>query len=368
MAVLRDLADYGATLCFDEAEKLEHKNADPEKLALLLSGNRRGSTMAVKELDGEKHWVTRHVSTYCPRLFSAIRLPGETLESRSIIVPLVRSADKVKANSEVLNPKHWPHPRPALIDDLWALTLAHLAHLPSYEDAVNDEASLGGRLLEPWRPILSVAKWLQDQGVEGLYERMHNLAITYQTEKKEIVRDDFASIVIEALHNLHNIHNLYGEGCTFTIKIKDIVEKILSFYESSEDETEDDETKEKSARSLSTKVGTTLRQLRFSRKGQVKRGETVQWLVSCDVLQKCIISHGLLHLFPKEGYEGYAHQTSPENSPAETSPQNFTTQPSDPQDPGYEGYGGYEVMQDNESEHLRESKEAMEREPGCDDA
>jgi hypothetical protein len=183
MAVLRDLADYGATLCFDEAERLDSKNADPEKLALLLSGNRRGSTMAVKELDGDKHWVTRHVSTYCPRLFSAIRLPGETLESRSIVVPLVRSADPVKANSEVLNPKHWPSPRPALIDDLWALALAHLAKLPDYEDVVNDEASLSGRLLEPWRPILSVAKWLQDHGVDELYTRMHNLALSYQTEK-----------------------------------------------------------------------------------------------------------------------------------------------------------------------------------------
>ena len=105
MAVLRDLADYGATLCFDEAERLDSKNADPEKLALLLSGNRRGSTMAVKELNGEKRWVTRHVSTYCPRLFSAIRLPGETLESRSIIVPLVRSADPVKGEHRSAEPE-----------------------------------------------------------------------------------------------------------------------------------------------------------------------------------------------------------------------------------------------------------------------
>ncbi len=69
---------------------------------------------------------------------------------------------------------------------------------------MNSEAELSGRILEPWRPILSVAKWLEDQGVEGLYSRMHNLAISYQTEKKEIVREDFASVIIEALHNLHN--------------------------------------------------------------------------------------------------------------------------------------------------------------------
>jgi hypothetical protein len=326
MAVLRDLADYGATLCFDEAERLDSKNADPEKLALLLSGNRRGSTMAVKELDGEKRWVTRHVSTYCPRLFSAIRLPGETLESRSIVVPLVRSADKVKANTEVLNPKHWPSPRPALIDDLWALSLSHLAALPAYEDMVNEEATLSGRLLEPWRPILSVAKWLQDQGVDDLYTRMHNLAISYQAEKKTIVKDDFASVVIEALHNLHNLHhlhNLHREGCVFHVTARDVVKEVMSFSEPTEGDTEDTEIVEKSTRSLSTKVGTALRQLRFSRKGQVKRGESVQWAVSWDVLVKCIFSHGLLHLFPEEVMhvmQGQSSSGNSQNSEVDASP------------------------------------------------
>ena len=76
MAVLRDLADYGATLCFDEAEKLDHRQADPEKLALLLSGNRKGSSMVVKEPAPQgRGWVNRYVSTYCPRLFSGHQSP-----------------------------------------------------------------------------------------------------------------------------------------------------------------------------------------------------------------------------------------------------------------------------------------------------
>jgi hypothetical protein len=328
MAVLRDLADYGATLCFDEAERLDSKNADPEKLALLLSGNRRGSTMAVKELADDKRWITRHVSTYCPRLFSAIRLPGETLESRSIIVPLVRSADKAKANSEVLNPKHWPHPRPALIDDLWALALAHLAHLPSYEDTVNDEASIAGRLLEPWRPILSIAKWLQDHGVDGLFDRMQALAMAYQTEKKEIVRDDFPSKVIEVLHHLHlsrhglspdaspaslaSLHHLCSEGCKFEVSAKQIVQVILSWDEKSDDDHEEHENEEKISKSLSTKVGTALRQLRFKKEGQKTRGSPRQWRVDAGVLVKCIFSYGLIHLFPKVGDEGDAINNPPE--------------------------------------------------------
>lgn len=38
-ATLRDMADYGATLCFDDAENLsDPKKTDPDKRTLLLAG------------------------------------------------------------------------------------------------------------------------------------------------------------------------------------------------------------------------------------------------------------------------------------------------------------------------------------------
>src|SRR5262249_62354826 len=81
-ASLRDLADYGATLAFDDAEGImDLRRADPDKRALLLAGNRRGATVTVKELEGER-WVTRFIHTFCPRAFSAIRLPDDVLASR----------------------------------------------------------------------------------------------------------------------------------------------------------------------------------------------------------------------------------------------------------------------------------------------
>jgi hypothetical protein len=49
-ATLRDLADYGATLGFDDAERVFNpRTKDPDKRNLLLSGNRRGNTIALKE-------------------------------------------------------------------------------------------------------------------------------------------------------------------------------------------------------------------------------------------------------------------------------------------------------------------------------
>ena len=76
LATLRDLADYGATLCFDDAEHvMDVKKGDPDKRTLLLAGNRKGSWITVKEPDTHGAWKTRYVQTFCPRLFSAIRLP-----------------------------------------------------------------------------------------------------------------------------------------------------------------------------------------------------------------------------------------------------------------------------------------------------
>ncbi|MDQ3754021.1 MAG: DUF3854 domain-containing protein [Acidobacteriota bacterium] len=138
-ASLRDMADYGATLCFDDAENLsDPKRTDPDKRTLLLAGNRRGNTVPVKEPASDRTWRTRYVNTFCARAFSAIRLPDQVLASRTIIVPLIRTPDRHRANADPLEYSLWPHDRRELIDSLWSLALVHLAELPKYETQVNE--------------------------------------------------------------------------------------------------------------------------------------------------------------------------------------------------------------------------------------
>ena len=103
-ATLRDFANYGACIGFDDVEGImDLKRADPDKRALLLAGNRKGTTVSLKEQQG-KRWVTRHIHAFCPRMFSAIRLPDPVLASRTILVPLVRSSDKKKTDLDPLDP------------------------------------------------------------------------------------------------------------------------------------------------------------------------------------------------------------------------------------------------------------------------
>jgi hypothetical protein len=203
-ACLRDLADSGATLCFDDAEAvMDVKRSDPEKRSLLLAGNRKGATVAVKEKAPGDAWATRHVNTFCPRAFSAIRLPDEVLGSRSIIVPLVRSGDEGRAKADCLDPENWPADRRRLLDDLWALGLAHLPHLPAHDREAAAAASASGRNLDPWRPVLAVARWLErEHGVEGLFGRLERLSVSYQEERGDYEAADSTRVLFQALLGL----------------------------------------------------------------------------------------------------------------------------------------------------------------------
>lgn len=199
-ASLRDLADYGACLGFDDAENMnDPRKTDPDKRALLLAGNRRGATVPLKELAGDKKWVTRYVNAFCPRLFSAIRLPDAILASRTIIIPLIRTPDRYRANVDPLDYTVWPHDRRELIDDLWALAVSNTKKITAWDSKVEKGSRLAGRALQPWRAILAVAGWLDASGVSGLWKRMEALSVDYQSERVDLEVSDYTALAIRAM-------------------------------------------------------------------------------------------------------------------------------------------------------------------------
>lgn len=195
-AALRDLGAQGAFLAFDDAEHLFDKRADPNKLSLLLSGNRRGTTVAFKEPVGLRNWRTRHVPVFCPRAFSATQVPHPTLARRSIMVPLRRSSDTAKANGDPTDHESWPHNRRGIVDSLWALGLKHLAQLREFDERVPDFSGLSGATLTPWRGILAVALFLGDSGLRSLPQRMVGLAHAYRREPLHIATGDLAASAV----------------------------------------------------------------------------------------------------------------------------------------------------------------------------
>ena len=292
-ASLRDLADYGATLCFDDAEQvMDLKRGDPDKRALLLAGNRRGNTIPVKEPVNGREWRTRHVQTFCPRLFSAIRLPDPVLASRTIIVPLIRTANRDKANADPLDYRLWPIPREQLVNDLWALALSHGATLPAYDAHIADTATLLGRHLEPWRAILAMAQWLTDCGVTDLYGRIEALSQTYQTERPDLEPANLTAWVIQALRHYATSatsatrRGEYQGDEEWEFPTKAIQEALIDLLQ--DEESDLDITK------ISTdRIGRILGKLRLEKKTRIRQRGPRQWCLKKEELRRWLVSYGM---------------------------------------------------------------------------
>jgi hypothetical protein len=280
-ASLRDLADCGATLAFDDAEGImDVRKADPDKRALLLAGNRRGATVTVKELEGER-WVTRFIHTFCPRAFSAIRLPDDVLASRTITIPLVRSSDAGRARSEPLDHAKWPCDRRRLVDDLWAVGLTCLPVLREYDTRAAEQSGMVGRELEPWRSILGVALWLEEcHGVAGLFGRMSLLAMNYRAERCDLEVTDPVRVAIQALRTMARATTWVGNFTPTELAdtMKGIAEKE-ELAEPGKDFT------------TARKVGWMLKRLRFRRVDRSERAKC--WSIDAEELQSLARAYGM---------------------------------------------------------------------------
>lgn len=284
-ATLRDLADYGATLGFDDAEILsDAKKSDPDKRNLLLAGNRRGNTVPVKELGPDNKWRTRYVNTFCPRLFSATQLPDPILESRTIVVPLIRTPDRYRANADPMDYAAWRHNRRKLIDDLWALSVAHIHELVAHEARVNQHAALSGRALEPWKGILAVASWLDSKGVVGLWERMSALSVAYQMERPNLTIGDLTALVIQSLAKcVDAVLAATPNERSFTFPTKLITETAKQLIE-------DEELDFNLERITPDRIGRVLRKMRL--KG-ARTGRARQWMITASDLARWCNSYGI---------------------------------------------------------------------------
>ncbi|HEX8197590.1 MAG TPA: DUF3854 domain-containing protein [Pyrinomonadaceae bacterium] len=221
-ATLRDMADCGSFLGFDDAEAINRKDYDPDKKEILLSGNRRGHSISLKEaVPNSREWRIRRVQTYCARGFSAISLPFDTLADRSITFGLIRTANKKKADSEIADDNCWLFNKKELQQDLWLLALGNLTGLKSFDRLAASKASLHGRLLDTWRGTLAIALWLDSQDTSGvlkraradgvietLFERLNRLSVDYQQTRAELEKVDFTRLALRAV-----VHCILGSSC-----------------------------------------------------------------------------------------------------------------------------------------------------------
>jgi hypothetical protein len=173
-----------------------------------------------------------------------------------------------------------------LIDNLWALALAHLPELPQYEATVNQRARLTGRNLEPWRALLAVAAWLDDQGVAGLYDRMETLSMSYQGERPDLEIGDLTALIIRAINAVCAMNAINEKTPPITLKTAEITAAAQQIV--ADDELDFDQDMITSRR-----VGRVLGKMRLASGGRQSGRGARQWVVTYRDLEKWTLAYGL---------------------------------------------------------------------------
>jgi hypothetical protein len=157
---IRDEAGWGATLCFDEAENLTTRQADPALKSIMLGGYQRGLVVQLKEQIADRLWATKDVHLYCPQLYGSVARPTGAYAERSILVRLTLSL-RPESPPDPFDLDAWPHDRQALLDDLWSMGLSELVAIRRLARTVAPQVPLSMRDRQVWLPPLVVAWWLQ---------------------------------------------------------------------------------------------------------------------------------------------------------------------------------------------------------------
>ena len=162
-----------------------------------------------------------------------------------------------------------------------------------------------GRNLEPWRPILAVAQWLQANGVEGLSGRMEQLSQDYQSERPDLEYGDLTTVIIKALlklvanvANVTNVANVPGRVPPVKFTTASLADTVLEIARDDEidigvapDADEKDYKKQVSA--LIKRIGHALHKMRL-RKPKRDRGETERtWQVTHGDVRGWALAYGI---------------------------------------------------------------------------
>lgn len=323
-AALRDLADLGASLAFDDCENIDDPKADPEKRALVLAGNRRGAQVPLKEQNRDRTWKIRWVNAFCPRAFTAKKRPYGALETRALLIPLIRTDDAAKGNRDPVRLDGWPCRWRQLQDDLWATALMLLPEAHTIWIALDKETEAIGRAFEVWRAPIAVARLFEKHGVAGLEATIRKVMEATIQEKSEDP-DNRTTKVVAAIGTL-----VFGSLDTLDTSIEvdvtsaEVAQKV-------KDLADPDENLEWAT---PTRIGLVLKSLRIPKKrDDTTPKRTRLKTITGTVALRLLRAYGLLPIRVSKASEA----SNPSNGPAGA---NSSTSESDA---GLNGHGDAEA-------------------------
>lgn len=211
-AALKRLANIGCSLLLDEIEGIGKRDFDPDKRAILLSGNTAGSSVWIMEKGPNEQWFPRQLLTYGFRSFSNISEIDDVLGDRVITVRMVRSGKSEVSNRDPETdepPTSWRE----IVDDLYATSMLHMGEVKRIYDSLTTD-KFKGREWQIWRPVLALAKWLdvlaeREGSASSLYDEMVEMALVKRVEKQQIQDPGLDYWVLKGI-----VTFMFGEGKT----------------------------------------------------------------------------------------------------------------------------------------------------------
>jgi len=206
-ALFRVVEATRATLGIDEGERLSG-GRDPLviNLRLLLNAGYKRGSPAIR-IEGEDLHV-REFEVYAPKILASIRGLEDVLESRCILITMLRTITS-KGNLTISEQgEDWA----AVRHELYSFALTHHRPLKAIYEQDESLRFLANRDNELWLPLLSLAKLLEERGVGGLLDRVKAYALASARQSEGSTLSDWEQALLLTLHELTES----GERCDLT--------------------------------------------------------------------------------------------------------------------------------------------------------
>ena len=164
---------------------------------MFLAGYRKGGR-ATRLEPVDEGYKTVHFDVFGPKVLACIAGLPPVLASRCIQLTMFRSAsasDKPKRRIDA-DPAKWQ----AVRDDLHVLALENgptWAELAGRTEVV--PSAITARNYELWQPLLALAEWFQDHGVDGLLELLREHALRVVANAKDDAVPESDEVLLEVL-------------------------------------------------------------------------------------------------------------------------------------------------------------------------
>lgn len=182
-AIYRTLNEFGGTLLFDEAERLrDTKSPDVAEVnSMLLAGYQRGrcATRMEKVKDSFK---TVNYDVFGPKAIACINGVQAALQTRCIEIQTERAASGSPKPKHQMGDTDWQSIR----DDLFLLAITNGQAWIEASKRQDVGTSINGRDFELWQPLLAIAAFFEDAGIEDLVSLLSDFAVESVAESAEL--------------------------------------------------------------------------------------------------------------------------------------------------------------------------------------